>query len=72
MKKWNKERRVMLPSFLISKSKSFLTFVCMHLLMVSGPLCPKDYRFDKGLHVQKVAQQDYTHLILFKLLIAFL
>ena len=27
MKKWNKERRVMLPSFLISKSKSFLTFV---------------------------------------------
>ena len=45
----------MLPSFLISKSKSFLTFVCMHLLMVSGPLCPKDYRFDKGLHVQKVS-----------------
>ena len=53
MKKWNKERRVMLPSFLISKSKSFLTFVCMHLLMVSGPLCPKEYRFDKGLFVQK-------------------
>ena len=39
----------------------------MHLLMVSGPLCPKDYRFDKGLYVGEVIDlvlegyEEYTN-----------